>query len=357
MNRELFTNASIGNIMGLVLIFVLYFSNKYRIEKEREIRNSFKILVIMGIAMVADTLVFFVDGRPGLINTIIIYVGNSWLYLANVLTIRLWSRLLAEHLGIQISKTRVVILNLILVLAVLCLVANLRYPIVFSVTDNVYQREMLYTMYEILALIYLIDSLVMYWHARRRGGVFQVFPVHIFIIPALLGLVIQSMFYGVSVAWTGVAIAVAGIMTAMKNEIIFTDGMTGLYNRIYLEQIEKELGKKKKPYATGIMIDLNDFKSINDQFGHTRGDEALILSAEIFRRVVGSLGTVIRYAGDEFIIFLNCTEESQVVQICNDLKKAFDEFNQSGTNETPETIHALYLPGIRIVGFEASDDE
>lgn len=224
--------------------------------------------------------------------------------MANILSIRVWIQFLTDHLGIKLSKTRVRILNIVLVVAVLCLVINLFYPIVFSVTNNVYRRESFYGMYEALACLYLIDSVLIYYKARRKGGLFNLFPVYIFIIPAIIGVIIQSMFYGVSAAWTGVAIAIAGVMTSMKNEIIFTDGMTGLYNRMYLEQIEKEFAKKKVVYATGIMIDLNDFKSINDNFGHA--------------------------SGDEFVIMINSIEESLVERICDDLKSSFDEFNKSG---------------------------
>ena len=62
------------------------------------------------------------------------------------------------------------------------------------------------------------------------------------------------------------ALTVAGIMTALKNEIIFTDCLTGLYNRVYLEFLHKRACNKKDCWVSGIMIDLN--KQINDNYGH-----------------------------------------------------------------------------------------
>ena len=50
------------------------------------------------------------------------------------------------------------------------------------------------------------------------------------------------------------------------------------------------------------MIDLDDFKQINDRFGHSVGDAALVDTANILRSAAGSRTVVIRFAGDEFIV-------------------------------------------------------
>lgn len=94
------------------------------------------------------------------------------------------------------------------------------------------------------------------------------------------------------------ALTVAGIMTALKNEIIFTDCLTGLYNRVYLEFLHKRACNKKDCWVSGIMIDLNGFKQINDNYGHAEGDLALCIVADLFRESFSEYGVVTRYAGD-----------------------------------------------------------
>ena len=76
----------------------------------------------------------------------------------------------------------------------------------------------------------------------------------------------QAFFVEIAITWTSIAISVAGIMTALKNEIIFTDCLTGLYNRVYLEFLHKRACNKKDCWVSGIMIDLNGFKQINDNY-------------------------------------------------------------------------------------------
>jgi len=78
------------------------------------------------------------------------------------------------------------------------------------------------------------------------------------------------------------------------------------------------------------MIDMNGFKGINDSFGHSQGDDALVMMAEILRRTVGENGTVVRYAGDEFVIVLN-TEREDVCDACRiKIKENLKDFNNRG---------------------------
>lgn len=60
-----------------------------------------------------------------------------------------------------------------------------------------------------------------------------------------IGGIVQALFVEIAITWTSIAIAIAGAMTALKNEIIFIDQLTGLYNRVYLEFLQKHSFNKK----------------------------------------------------------------------------------------------------------------
>lgn len=80
-----------------------------------------------------------------------------------------------------------------------------------------------------------------------------------------------------------------------------TDYLTGLYNRRYFyEYLEKQRGDKP---LTLIAFDLDNFKSINDRFGHAAGDEALVHAADVLREAFPD-GFVVRWGGDEFVVAL-----------------------------------------------------
>lgn len=98
----------------------------------------------------------------------------------------------------------------------------------------------------------------------------------------------------------------------MQNESIYTDELTGIFNRAYLERLQEHIKSKNKSSFYGIIMDINDFKSINDTYGHKEGDEALRRFSILLKQGVGKEGASIRYAGDEFIAILNTTKEEEV---------------------------------------------
>lgn len=96
------------------------------------------------------------------------------------------------------------------------------------------------------------------------------------------------------------AIKIAKLMDDLKN-ILKIDYLTGLYNMRSLEETIENLLSSKKYFAFCI-IDLNNFKEINDTFGHKKGDEVLKYFAAALKRYFSTDSIVFRYAGDEFAI-------------------------------------------------------
>lgn len=86
------------------------------------------------------------------------------------------------------------------------------------------------------------------------------------------------------------------------------DPLTGIYNRHYFDVRAQEkmdfARENKKPFAV-VMLDIDHFKKINDQYGHKSGDQVLIKFASICEETFRYDDLVARYGGDEFVVFLN----------------------------------------------------
>jgi diguanylate cyclase (GGDEF)-like protein len=123
---------------------------------------------------------------------------------------------------------------------------------------------------------------------------------------------------------------------ALLRSMALIDNLTGLYNnRFFHLQLETEMARTRR---TGLpccllMIDLDNFKMINDTLGHLEGDRFLIQVAQTFSQCVRAIDIVCRYGGDEFVAILPSTKIFVAIRIANRFKKAVSEIpGASGYN-------------------------
>ncbi len=96
----------------------------------------------------------------------------------------------------------------------------------------------------------------------------------------------------------------------------FHDSLTGLYNRAYLENEMKRLDVERQLPISIIMADLNGLKLVNDTYGHKMGDEMLTCAAGIISDSCRDEDILVRWGGDEFIVFLPQTDKEDARNIC-----------------------------------------
>lgn len=354
MDMNLSLSVLTANIISILLIGTLYLANRQKAEYDREMRLLQQMMVTIGIANISDCCVYYLAGSSNIVIKVLVFLSGSGLFLGNAMIGYLWAKFIMVHMNIPFSDIRRNIYRTIGLISIVLLVINIFYPLVFSVSDGRYQRGFAYIIFLIFAAFYILDSLYLYVKRVKKNGSLKLFPVHIFLIPVILGVVIQAFFVEISITWTSIAISVAGIMTALKNEIIFTDCLTGLYNRMYLEFLHKRACNKKDCWVSGIMIDLNGFKQINDNYGHAEGDLALCIVADLLRKSFSEYGVVTRYAGDEFVIMLNTTDDQLIQKIIKSAKKNFVTENEK--NDKPYQLSASMGYAITNLSNETIDD-
>jgi diguanylate cyclase (GGDEF)-like protein len=106
---------------------------------------------------------------------------------------------------------------------------------------------------------------------------------------------------------------------------VHVDSLTGLFNyRHFLVITEQELERTRRtgrPTAL-IMVDLDHFKQVNDEWGHEAGNEALKQCAALMRQVLRKVDIPCRYGGEEFALLLPATELAHAVAVANRLRQA-----------------------------------
>ncbi|MEE8170699.1 MAG: GGDEF domain-containing response regulator [Phycisphaerae bacterium] len=109
-------------------------------------------------------------------------------------------------------------------------------------------------------------------------------------------------------------------------EMAAHDSLTGLYNRRHFNELFDQLFAESTRYDTDLtcmMMDLDDFKQVNDRLGHPVGDRLLVLTAEALSSALRTSDVVGRYGGDEFVALLPRTSPQEAKKTAKRLRAIF----------------------------------
>lgn len=123
-------------------------------------------------------------------------------------------------------------------------------------------------------------------------------------------------------------------MVNCLNSVWAYDGMTNVYNRAgFLQKSEKLLRimQEKDAEAFMIFLDLDGLKGINDIWGHECGDRYICAMADILKKVVSDRELLMRYGGDEFVIFGENLYDHYALDCEKRIRKLMQQFNKCGT--------------------------
>jgi diguanylate cyclase (GGDEF)-like protein len=151
-----------------------------------------------------------------------------------------------------------------------------------------------------------------------------------------LDVVLQVSFEGLLWVGTTLFLAAAGFTTGRLiqrlNLSSHTDLVTGIWNRRYfylrLDEEEARATRKKTPLCVA-MIDVDDFKAVNDIYGHAMGDVLLSDLAAIFRKNTRATDIVTRWGGDEFAIIFPETSLTDALEVMERIRRKVEARFQS----------------------------
>ena len=189
--------------------------------------------------------------------------------------------------------------TIVLVAQALLEVATIFGGFVFWVDEsNVYHRGPLYVVY---MATYILSAVYLSVQSIRAGRLYQ--SANMLSILAILlcmgvGVGIQVWNSSVRTTWTAVAMAVLLYFLFYVEMVLRTDALTKLLNR---HSYDEFLKRPPLPCAV-VLVDLDNFKYVNDTFGHAYGDECLQVLSGAIRKAYGACGLCYRTGGDEFCV-------------------------------------------------------
>ena len=164
------------------------------------------------------------------------------------------------------------------------------------------------------------------WMSLQQQSIFQ----NIYFWIALLGFVLLLIIIIIVISvWnSSLQLAVKEKTWALEEstkELMFKtyhDELTGLYNRVYMAELLRQLEQEISLPFSIIVADLNGLKITNDTFGHETGDQMLIRVSEIIKENIKSNHAACRIGGDEIVVLMPSTAERECIDIVENIKNA-----------------------------------
>jgi diguanylate cyclase (GGDEF)-like protein/PAS domain S-box-containing protein len=168
----------------------------------------------------------------------------------------------------------------------------------------------------------------------------ELLPFHITVIPLKIekNLVRGFLFIGEDLRITKELI----YMNSILSDKSVKDSLTNLYNHQYILEILEQKTMNAlmdKTVFCLLMLDVDDFKSLNDRFGHLFGDKVLSAISELLAENIREIDFVGRYGGEEFIILLSDRKLDEAVVIAENMRQCIHDFNY-GIEAAKVTISA-----------------
>jgi diguanylate cyclase (GGDEF)-like protein len=337
---------------GITLFIILYtgLTSAFMLKEKNKSNTFLKIMLnIIFYSAILDTLSYVFDAKYGVVEpnafcTVMIYICCSLIRIGLLSGLICFNLYFAYRLNGYVDRRRLYTSNIVMTIGIVCLIVNIFTPFVFDVVDSSFVRGGVgYYMFYILAFILLIDTFGFYIYVRIKGGLLKFFPVWFFLLPMIFAAIVQYFLPDISTIWIGAALTVDFLFMALQNDTLYRDRLTKLYNRMFLDLLKNVMEKaSKNKNFTAMMLDLNGFKLINDNFGHAVGDQALIVTGDLLREAVGAYGAVIRFAGDEFIVILNTQNDTLINKVVKNINDVFDDFNESKREQYQLSISLGY---------------
>ena len=325
----------VANGISMLMMWYLLFcrkKNRSSIHIEDKLYDGMVVVNFFGALL--ETIAFVVDGNNFFGSHLINYISNSLCFAGTVTIGLLWCQYVDLHINKNYKKTlyKARFVAIPWAIEIIAIIYNLfKTGFLFTISkDNVYQRGFGSPLGYITLMIYFAYSIYLTYYSKKERIRLQFFPVQYFVGPCIIGVIVQFFFYGITTSWISVAMSLYFVQMQLYAENIYRDELSGLFNRRYLNAV---LTKKENINNNlyGIMMDIDDFKDVNDNFGHGVGDRAIWKLGDILLKSLPDGGLAIRYAGDEFIVLLpNASDELvriTMVEINNNLR-TFNESKQ-----------------------------
>lgn len=316
-------------IVSLLILVVVLFNNVKNGGENRARQRLFRSLIAcdMMILLISAALMVL-DNSENVVAAFIMAMQSAFLFL-NVLFCEIWAFFCTYRSGHRIRKRGFIVLSVPLFVVTMSLVLTL-----YNTAANILEWKPLLLTLGAAMLFYIGYSIILIWRGKKN---MEKREYYLYLLGPIViaGVGVAKSFFALSgsVVWPAVAVGLLVLQLFALDEKMNLDHLTGLYNRKYLDAyIEDMLSEyqniqgENRGFAA-LMLDIDNFKNINDTFGHVQGDKVLISAAKLLKKSLRRGDFVARYGGDEFMIVLDRCAQQTPEQIIRRLQQNVSQYN------------------------------
>ena len=179
-------------------------------------------------------------------------------------------------------------------------------------------------------------------------------------------LVPGVFFFGACFVWLSTLLALQTAKDVRRITVLdhesFTDPLTGMYNRRFMQQRLREEVSKARRYEFDLavlLLDLDHFKRVNDEHGHQVGDRLLIEVGHLVGRELRDSDILARYGGEELLVIAPNTDPSSATTFAERLREAIEKHHFAPEPDSPpeRDIRITVSIGVSCYGEQASDED
>jgi len=296
-------------LLNIIMYWFLYQQKSRQSHSTKLFRWLIMSVIVVGVLEILSWIIA-VSGNSALIP--FHYISNMLFFSFNILPAA-FGLLYLDYiifLSIEKSRRKLFIYLIPVYLNIVFVICNVFFDgFLFSVdADNVYHRGIATYIGNTFAFLFAVVVVAGFFSNKHMitGRLTQ--SILIMTLLPVAGVVLQMLFYGLSLSIPAYTLAVFITFLLMERHELQKDPLTLLHSRTQMETRLQFKLKSQEPF-TAIMIDVNDFKGINDVYGHTIGDQVLKDISRILLSNANYEDFVCRFGGDEFFVILESDKD------------------------------------------------
>ncbi len=324
----------VTNLFALMVLLILWMSgNRRKTSDTAGDLHTFRILLITTAIMLgSDIFSFMLEGQQGSAIRVIFYINLTVYYVFHSIP----TVYFIHYLNFQIRGNKEpgqplsgIIHAVPVILAIAALVSPFTRFLFTLDAGNHYIRGYGFPFFAALQyglMLYACGMVLRQRRALRRRVFLTLLAFPLLLLSAS---VIQTFSFGLTIIWPAATLFLVAAFANIENRRARLDHLTGTANR---RSLDEELGNRiatLKPGWSlgGLLMDVDDFKQINDRFGHDAGDRALEDVGSLLLSLVRVDDLVARMGGDEFVILMESTDPATLDALTNRIKNTVDMHN------------------------------